>query len=77
MNTIKTLPYKFIIVFLYAIIGMLWITLSDSILLYFVKDADILTTYQSYKGFAYIVFTTILLYILLLLSEKNALLLLL
>ncbi|WP_331774135.1 PAS domain S-box protein [Sulfurospirillum sp. 1612] len=66
MNIIKNISPRISLVFLYAAIGILWISLSDNVLLYFVKDIEHLSLYQSYKGWAFVLFTTLLLYLILL-----------
>lgn len=49
----------------YLIVGGLWIVLSDKLLNYFIKDPDILTRFQTYKGWFYVIITAILLYLIL------------
>ncbi len=49
----------------YIIIGCIWIVFSDKILDYFVRDPDILTRIQTYKGWFYVLVTAILFYSLL------------
>jgi hypothetical protein len=71
MHIIKKKSDKFTLVFLYGVIGILWVMLSDDALLYFVKDIENLSTYQSYKGWAYVLLTSLLLYILLQWYEKK------
>jgi len=71
MNSIEKIPAKLVLVFLYALVGMLWILFSDYLLLYYVQDIEALSTYQSYKGWAFVLTTTLLLYLLLLWYEKK------
>ena len=71
MNFIKNVSLRFTLVFIYLIFGILWIEFSDNTLVYFVHDVEHLTTYQSYKGWAFILLTTVLLYILLLMYDKK------
>lgn len=44
---------------IYVIIGILWIILSDRVLLLFVSDIETFTRYQSYKGWFFVVTTAI------------------
>ncbi len=53
-----------VIVVLYALSGVMWILFSDSIVLWFVKDADLLTRVQTFKGWFYVLVTAVLLYVL-------------
>ena len=46
----------------YLIAGFFWILFSDRILIFFTKDINLLTQLQNYKGWFFIVITTILLY---------------
>ncbi|MGB5866400.1 MAG: PAS domain-containing sensor histidine kinase [Arcobacteraceae bacterium] len=71
MTFIKKTPNRIIVVLLYALIGILWITLSDNVLLYFIRDLEKMSTYQSYKGWAFVVITTSLLYLLLQWYDKG------
>ncbi len=48
---------------LYLMFGVAWILLSDRVLSFFVRDAAALTVAQSYKGIAYVLITTVLLFI--------------
>ena len=52
------------IAFIYAVFGLLWISLSDQILAHLVADADTLTRLQTYKGWLFILLTTGLVYFL-------------
>jgi PAS domain S-box-containing protein len=54
----------FNITVIYAIIGSLWIILSDRLLVAFIHDANILTQFQTYKGWFYIIATGWILYLL-------------
>ncbi len=49
----------------YLIIGGLWIIFSDKILIYFIKDPDIITRIQTFKGWFYVGITGVLLYLIL------------
>ena len=53
------------IALLYAGFSLLWIFFSDKIVLYFVQDAKIITTVQMLKGWAFVIVTTFIIYILL------------
>ena len=52
------------IAFIYAVFGLLWISLSDQILAQLVSDTDTLTHFQTYKGGLFILLTTGLVYLL-------------
>ena len=56
---------------LYAVFGVLWILFSDQALVYWVKSPETLTTLQSYKGTAFILLTSGLLFILILNLEAR------
>lgn len=47
---------------IYAIFGVLWIFLSDSLLAWLISDINLLTQIQMMKGWIYVSITTILLY---------------
>ena len=67
----KKFSSKTTIISLYALFGILWITVSDEIVLKAVEDIDQLCRYQSYKGWFYIFITTLLLYFLISFSERK------
>lgn len=52
----------FRIVFIYFLVGILWIVLSDKIIEYFVDDVHLLSIIQTFKGWFYVCGTTLLLY---------------
>ena len=52
------------IIIIYFVIGCLWILFTDRIIQNFVSDITLLTEYQTFKGWFYILSTTILLYLL-------------
>lgn len=52
------------IVIIYAVLGTLWIYLSDTFLGLFTKDPSIITRIAIYKGIMFILFTSTLLYVL-------------
>lgn len=61
---------------IYAIIGIAWIILSDELLEYIFKDIEIYRHFQTYKGWFYILITTLLVFSLVsrrvkLLREEN------
>ena len=53
------------IVLFYALLAGIWILLSDRALDWFISDPHMLTTWQSYKGWAFVLVTAGLLYVLL------------
>jgi len=59
------------IVAAYALFGGLWIILSDRLLSFFIKDAETITRFQTYKGWFYVVITSLLLYLLISLYVKT------
>lgn len=64
------------IAILYAIIGVLWILLSDRLCEYIFRDVNVYKQIQTYKGWFYILITTIILFFLVkrkihLLKEEN------
>lgn len=54
----------FIISIVYAFAGLLWITFSDRLVSSFIDDINLLTRYQTEKGYFYVIFTAILVYFL-------------
>lgn len=54
----------FIISIVYAFAGLLWITFSDRLVSSFTDDINLLTRYQTEKGYFYVIFTAILVYFL-------------
>jgi PAS domain S-box-containing protein len=51
---------------IYAVFSLLWILFSDQILLFLVKNAEISTKIQMIKGWAFVVVTSFIIYVLLL-----------
>jgi len=51
-----------IIVMIYAVVGVLWIAVSDNIVHMMSKDPEIITRLQTYKGWFYIGLTAVMLY---------------
>lgn len=60
----KMYKKAFGIVAIYFLIGCLWILFTDRIISNFITDIQLLTKYQTYKGWFYIFSTTVLLYFL-------------
>jgi signal transduction histidine kinase/ActR/RegA family two-component response regulator len=59
----------------YFIVGVLWILFSDIMLSSMIKDPDLLTNFQTLKGWFYVIITAILLYLILkrhLIKLRNA-----
>lgn len=54
--------HAFRIIFYYILFGVIWIYTSDTILGWFIKDAESLVRFAIYKGVIYIFLTSILLY---------------
>lgn len=50
----------------YAVFSLLWISLSDRVLLAFVQDVDRLTELQTYKGWTFVIVSALVVYFLLL-----------
>lgn len=61
----QKLKFEYRIIAGYVIIGGLWIVFSDRIVNYFIRDPDLLTTIQTFKGWFYVLVTAILFYLLL------------
>jgi len=57
--------YPFVGAALYLLLGVLWITFSDMLLSTLISDPITLTRYQSYKGYAYVIITAVLAWLLL------------
>lgn len=53
-------PFKVSVI--YLLFGGLWILLSDRFLIKQIQDVQILSAFQTYKGWFYVLFTTLLLY---------------
>lgn len=56
--------FSYRITIIYLVFGLLWILLSDELLDFFIKDVDKLSDIQTYKGFFFIFFTALLLFVL-------------
>ena len=50
------------IVLLYALFGILWITVSDRIIEFLVADPHRLTTIQTYKGWGFVLASAVIIY---------------
>jgi PAS domain S-box-containing protein len=61
----------FTITFIYLIIGILWIILTDKILFAIFNNAQQLSLAQTYKGWLYVGITSIILYLLLRINERK------
>lgn len=61
----QEIRFEYKITALYILIGGLWISFSDMLLGYFVRDSELLTTLQTYKGWFYVLITSILFYLIL------------
>ncbi|MBS3986796.1 MAG: diguanylate cyclase, partial [Erysipelothrix sp.] len=57
----------------YALFGFLWILFSDQLLAFFVQDAALYATIQTYKGWFYVVLTSVALYFLVKLDYRHIL----
>ena len=56
------------IAFLYGIIGLAWIWVTDWLIFYVINNSETITIFQSYKGFFYVLGTSLLLFYLI---KKN------
>jgi signal transduction histidine kinase len=71
----KRWDFEYRIIAAYIIVGGLWIIFSDKIVSYFVRDADLLTKIQTFKGWFYVIITGALFYLFLkshLIKIRNA-----
>ncbi len=57
--------FEYRIIAAYVIIGGLWILFSDKILNYFIREPDLLTRIQTFKGWFYVIITAVLFYLVL------------
>ncbi|RUO20821.1 hypothetical protein CWE08_06890 [Aliidiomarina iranensis] len=62
MSSLKTAVYRTVI---YILFGIVWILYSDRLLAGFVQDPATLTQLQTYKGWAFVVFTGLILFFML------------
>jgi PAS domain S-box-containing protein len=61
---IRQLPFALKVSLLFALVGVMWILLSDKIAAFLFADPAGLTTAQTYKGWLFIALTSVFLYIL-------------
>jgi signal transduction histidine kinase/ActR/RegA family two-component response regulator len=61
----QKLKFEYRIISGYIIIGGIWIVFSDKLLNYFIREPDLLTRIQTFKGWFYVLITAILFYSLL------------
>ena len=64
ISAFKKIKFQYRIAFLYFIIGLLWILLSDTISNKLIEDKELLTIVMITKGFSYVVITSLLLFFL-------------
>ena len=64
ISVYEKIRFEYKITFLYFVIGLLWILLSDSFFDFLIQDKDLLTKLQIVKGFFYIAVTSLLLFFL-------------
>jgi len=67
MNVLKNIHWSseaISITAIYCFVGVLWILLSDSILEVIIKDQEIYMIFQTFKGWFYVLVTTLMLFIL-------------
>jgi len=62
---INKLNFEYRIIVGYILVGGLWIIFSDKLLNYFVRDPELLTRMQTFKGWFYVIVTALLFYSLL------------
>ena len=56
------MKFEYRIIAGYVLVGCLWILFSDKLLNYFIRDPDMLTRIQTFKGWFYVLITAILFY---------------
>jgi signal transduction histidine kinase/CheY-like chemotaxis protein len=61
----QKLKFEYRIIAGYVIIGGIWIVFSDKLLNYFIREPDMLTRIQTFKGWFYVLITAVLFYSLL------------
>ncbi|MBT9536907.1 MAG: PAS domain S-box protein, partial [Nitrospirae bacterium] len=66
----KIIKASFRIALIYAVVGSLWILVSDNLIALFKTDPTALTRVQTYKGWLFIIVTAGLLYLLIKRAEK-------
>jgi len=65
MAIMQKIKFEYRIIAGYIIIGGLWIIFSDKLLSYFIRETELLTRLQTFKGWFYVLITAILFYSLL------------
>ena len=65
MLNLQKLKFEYRIIAGYVIIGGIWIVFSDKLLNYFIREPDLLTRIQTFKGWFYVLITAVLFYSLL------------
>jgi PAS domain S-box-containing protein/putative nucleotidyltransferase with HDIG domain len=63
--TLPRIPYYVRVALLYALFGGLWILFSDRLLNALVREPDLLTRFQTYKGWGFVAVSASLIYLLL------------
>ena len=58
----QKLKFEYRIIAGYVLVGGLWIVFSDKLLSYFIREPDMLTRLQTFKGWFYVSITAILFY---------------
>jgi len=58
----QKMKFEYRIIAGYVLVGCLWILFSDKLLNYFIRDPDMLTRIQTFKGWFYVLITAILFY---------------
>jgi signal transduction histidine kinase len=61
----RKLKFEYRIIAGYVLVGGLWIVFSDKLLSYFIREPDMLTRLQTFKGWFYVLITALLFYTLL------------
>lgn len=61
----QKLKFEYRIIAGYVIVGGIWIIFSDKLLSYFIREPDMLTRMQTFKGWFYVLITALLFYTLL------------
>lgn len=64
ISVYEKIRFEYKITFLYFVIGLIWILLSDTFFDFLIQDKDLLTKLQIVKGFFYIAVTSLLLFFL-------------
>jgi signal transduction histidine kinase len=59
---IKKIKFEYKITFLYVLLGGLWILFSDKLLNLMVSDPKLLADFQTYKGWIFVIVTSVLFY---------------